>query len=98
MQIHKKCNNFVITLFIIMELSIIKIGNSKGIRLKKSILDRYNIKDKVELILERGRIILKPVSKPRQGWEDAFRTMQYNQEDNLLIPDVFEDEMDEEWI
>lgn len=81
-----------------MELSIIKIGNSKGIRLKKSILDRYNIKDKVELILERGRIILKPVSKPRQGWEDAFRTMQYNQEDNLLIPDVFEDEMDEEWI
>ena len=98
MHILKKCNNFVITLFIIMELSIIKIGNSKGIRLKKSILDRYNIKDKVELILERGRIILKPVSKPRQGWEDAFRTMQYNQEDNLLIPDVFEDEMDEEWI
>ena len=98
MHILKECNNFVITLFIVMELSIIKIGNSKGIRLKKSILDRYNIKDKVELILERGRIILKPVSKPRQGWEDAFRTMQYNQEDNLLIPDVFEDDMDEEWI
>jgi antitoxin MazE len=80
-----------------MELSIIKIGNSKGIRLKKSIIDRYNIKDKVELILERGRIILKPISKPRQGWEDAFKAMHDNKEDNLLIPDIFEEELDEEW-
>ncbi len=80
-----------------MELSIIKIGNSKGIRLKKSILESYNIKDKVELILERGRIILKPVSEPRQGWEAAFKTMHNNQEDNLLMPDIFEEEIDEEW-
>ena len=80
-----------------MELSVIKIGNSKGIRLKKSILDRYKIKDKVELILERGRIILKPVSKPRQGWEDAFKTMHNNEDDNLFIPDAFEEESDEEW-
>lgn len=80
-----------------MELSIIKIGNSKGIRLKKSILDRYHIKDKVELILERGRIILKPVSKPRQGWENSFKTMHKNQEDKLLIPDIFEEETNEEW-
>ncbi len=80
-----------------MELSIIKIGNSKGIRLKKSILERYNIKDKVELILERGRIILKPVSKPRQGWENAFRVMHENQDDGLLMPDVFQEDADEEW-
>ena len=81
-----------------MELSIIKIGNSKGIRIKKSILERYNIKDKVELIFERGRIILKPISKPRQGWEDAFKTMYENHEDNLLIPDIFDEETEEEWI
>ena len=80
-----------------MELSIIKIGNSKGIRIKKSILERYNIKDKVELIFERGRIILKPISKPRQGWEEAFKSMNENHDDNLLIPDVFEEETDEEW-
>ncbi len=80
-----------------MELSIIKIGNSKGIRIKKSILDRYNIKDKVELIFERGRIILKPISKPRQGWEDAFKSMHDHHEDNLLIPDIFEEETEQEW-
>jgi antitoxin MazE len=55
------------------------------------------IKDKVELIFERGRIILKPVSEPRQGWEAAFKIMHNNQEDNLLMPDIFEDEINEEW-
>ena len=78
-----------------MELSIIRIGNSKGIRLNKSILQRYNIQDKVEVILEKGRIILKPVPNTRHGWGDAFKIMHDNQEDTLLIPDVFEDE--EEW-
>jgi antitoxin MazE len=78
-----------------MELSIIRIGNSKGIRLNKSILERYNIQDKVEVILEKGRIILKPVPNTRQGWGDAFRKMHDKQEDTLLISDLFEEE--EEW-
>ena len=49
-----------------METSIIKIGNSKGLRLSKAILEKYNIKDKVELILEKGQIILKPIALPRK--------------------------------
>ncbi len=35
-----------------MEVSVIKIGNSKGIRLSKTMIDKYNIKDSVNLILE----------------------------------------------
>jgi len=80
-----------------MEISVINIGNSKGIRLSKTLLDKYEIKDKVELILEKGRIILKPVSKPRRGWDKAFKEMHMNEDDNLLINDVFEDENFEEW-
>lgn len=75
-----------------MEISVINIGNSKGIRLSKTIIEKYDINEKVELILENEYIILKPVSKPRQGWEAAFRVMHENQEDTLLINDVFEDE------
>lgn len=81
-----------------MEISIIKIGNSKGLRLTKSILDRYNIKDKVELILQKGQIILKPLDTPRKGWEDSFKQMHKNGEDELLMNDVFEDENFEEWV
>ncbi|HBS86485.1 MAG: MazF family transcriptional regulator [Bacteroidetes bacterium GWF2_38_335] len=80
-----------------MELSIIQIGNSKGFRLSKDLLEKYNIKDKVELILEKGYFILKPIPEPRKGWEKAFKKMNENGDDQLLINDVFENENLEEW-
>jgi len=80
-----------------METAIIQIGNSKGLRLSKTILEKYNIKDKVEMILEKGQIILKPIDSPRQHWEEAFEKMRNNNDDRLLFNDVFEDENFEEW-
>ena len=80
-----------------MEVSVIRIGNSKGIRLSKTLLERYNIKDTVDLILEKGQIVLKPSSTPRKGWEKAFKKMNENGDDRLLFSDVFEDENLEEW-
>jgi antitoxin MazE len=80
-----------------MEVSIIKIGNSKGFRLTKTILERYNITDKIELILEKGQIILRPISEPRKGWGEAFKKMHKNGDDQLLMNDVFEDENFDEW-
>jgi len=81
-----------------MDIPIVYIGNSKGIRLPKTLLEKYNITDKVELILEKGYIIIKPKTQPRQGWEKAFEKMHKNGDDNLLINDVFEDENFEEWM
>ena len=75
-----------------MELSVINIGNSKGIRLSKTILEKYNIQNKIEIILEKGFIILKPKAEPRKDWEEAFKEMHENGDDQLLIDDVFEDE------
>ncbi|CAN5449745.1 AbrB/MazE/SpoVT family DNA-binding domain-containing protein [soil metagenome] len=80
-----------------MELSIIKIGNSKGLRLSKSILDRYQIKDKVEVILKEGQIVLKPIDPPRKGWDKAFKKMHRNGEDQLLMDDVFDEENFDQW-
>ena len=80
-----------------MDISIISIGNSKGIRLSKTLLEKYNIQDKVELILEKSYIILKPKTEPRKGWEKAFKKMHKKGDDILLINDVFEDENLEEW-
>jgi len=81
----------------IMEIPIIKIGNSKGLRLAKNLLERYQIKDKVELVLQEDQIIIRPASDIRQGWDKAFQQMRENQDDSLLIPDIFEDELPEEW-
>ena len=80
-----------------MDVSLISIGNSKGIRLSKTLLEKYNITDKIELILEKEYIILKPKTESRKGWEKAFKKMHENGDDKSLMGDVFEDENFEEW-
>jgi antitoxin MazE len=80
-----------------MRLSVVSIGNSKGIRIPKTILDKYQICDLVEVEMRDDALILRPVRKPREGWEEAFKQMHQNGDDKLLIPDVFEDETWEAW-
>ncbi|MCW0484863.1 AbrB/MazE/SpoVT family DNA-binding domain-containing protein [Gaoshiqia sediminis] len=80
-----------------MEVSIVQIGNSKGIRFSKTIIEKYNLRDKVDLILEKGQIIIKPLNTPRNGWDEAFKEMSEKGDDRLLFNDVFDDENLEEW-
>ncbi len=80
-----------------MDISVIPIGNSKGIRLTKTLIEKYNITDTVELILEKGYIIIKPKKEARKGWEKAFKKMHENGDDKLIISDFFEDENFDEW-
>lgn len=80
-----------------MQTQVINIGNSKGIRIPKNILKKYNIQDKINLILEKDFIVIKPIEEPRKGWEEAFKEMHENGDDKLLIDDVFNDETFEEW-
>ena len=80
-----------------MDISVISIGNSKGIRLTKTLIEKYNIKDTMELVLEKSYIILKPKSSPRKGWDKSFKKMHENGDDKLLISDIFQDENLDEW-
>ena len=80
-----------------MLVSIIAIGNSKGIRIPKSIIDQLNISDQIEMEVENQQIILKPIKeKPRSGWESAFKEMHDVEDDFLLIPGINENE-DFQW-
>ena len=93
MRNKKFCNYVVVTYTRIMKASVIKIGNSKGLRLNRMVLEKYHIKNEVEMILQDDCIILKPiVEEPRKGWEKAFKTMHENGDDKLFIDDVFDDE------
>lgn len=80
-----------------MDVSLISIGNSKGIRLSKTLIEKYNLQDTIELILEKGYIILKPKTSSRKGWEKSFKKMHENGDDKSLMADVFEDENLDEW-
>lgn len=82
-----------------MKVSVVPIGNSKGIRLPKAILEQLQVSDQMELEVENQQIILRPINKnPRSGWEEALREMNKNQEDELLIPETgTEEDFDWEW-
>lgn len=80
-----------------MDISLVSIGNSKGIRLSKTVLEKYHIQDTMELILEKDYMILKPKSSARKGWEKAFKKMHENGDDKSLLSDVYKEETFEEW-
>ncbi|KLU60051.1 hypothetical protein CEB3_c34820 [Peptococcaceae bacterium CEB3] len=80
-----------------MQMDIIKIGNSKGIRLPVAVLKQCKIESTVELEIKDNCIIIKPVNTPRQGWADAFELMRKNNDDALLVPDEIDNGLLEAW-
>lgn len=75
-----------------MLTKIIKIGNSKGLRLSKTILEKYNIGETGNMRMEENYIIIEPNTKPRTDWVKSFKEMRKNGDDELLIQDIFEEE------
>ena len=71
-----------------MRTSLIKIGNSQGIRIPKPILEQCGLHEEVELEVRRHTLLIRPAHRPRQGWEDAFRTMAACHDDALLDPEM----------
>lgn len=84
-----------------MKASIIKIGNSKGIRIPKPILEQCNLQGEVDMDVENNRLIIRSPVTPRENWESFFQSMAENNDDRLLIDESVElsswDESEWEW-
>lgn len=84
-----------------MKVKIVKIGNSKGIRIPKVLLRQTGIDDEVNLEVKDDQIILRP-SKDivRKGWENSFRKMTNEGDDKLIDGEVLADQTafdEDEW-
>lgn len=71
-----------------IKTNIIKIGNSRGIRIPKAILEQCHLDGEVELEPRRDQLVVRRAAKPRAGWEDAFRAMAERGDDAMLEGDV----------
>jgi antitoxin MazE len=67
-----------------MRTKIIKIGNSRGIRIPKPLIAQAGIQDEVEISLEENRLVIIPADHPRSDWAEAFRAMASRGDDSLL--------------
>lgn len=66
-----------------MKTQIIQIGNSQGIRIPKVLLEETRITGEVDLELHPDGILIRNTQKARAGWDDAFKTMAENEDDEL---------------
>ena len=80
-----------------MEATIIKIGNSKGVRIPKAVIAQCGFENEVELIVHNGELILRPISSPRQNWDEAFKKMANNGDDKLLDSETTSNWDESEW-
>ncbi len=76
---------------------IVRIGNSRGIRVPKTLLDVADLPEEVVLEAEAGRLVVTAARTTRAGWAEAARRMHAAGDDQLLDEppaNVFDDE---EW-
>ena len=77
-----------------MKVNVIPIGNSKGVRIPKAILQQCYIKKYVDLEVEDKHIVIKSFhEKPRKNWEEYFGEMHKHKDDRLLIDDRFDPDL-----
>lgn len=79
-----------------MKIDIIKIGNSQGIRIPKTIMEQCGFTNSVEMKIKDGNLVLSNHSV-REGWSESFQAMAANEDDVLLIDDAIPTEYDEDW-
>jgi antitoxin MazE len=63
---------------------IVRIGNSRGIRIPKTLLDEADLPDEVELHAQPGRLVVQAARRPRSGWAAAAKRMRARDDDVLL--------------
>ena len=58
-----------------MKSRIVQIGNSRGIRIPKRLLEQTGLRGEVEISAEGDSLVIRPASGPRAGWAAAFQEM-----------------------
>ena len=64
-----------------VELKVVRIGNSRGVRLPKAVLERYEIGDALVLEAREEGLLLRGRKDKRLSWEETYRAAAREKED-----------------
>ncbi len=81
----------------VIRSKVVKIGNSRGIRIPRTVLEQAGLEDEVEMRVEGDKLIIQSPHKPRQGWDAQFAAMAERQDDRLLDENTSSRWDEEEW-
>lgn len=71
-----------------MKVKLVRIGNSRGIRIPKAVLEQCGLEEVADLRVERGRLVIARERRPRQGWDETFIAAGPSSNDELLLKNV----------
>lgn len=71
-----------------MKVKLVRIGNSRGVRIPKSVLEQCGLRQAADLRIEKNRLILVSEHRPRQGWEEAFIAAGPSSNDEQLLENL----------
>jgi antitoxin MazE len=80
-----------------MRSRLVRIGNSRGVRLPKPLIEEAGLTDEVELRVRGRAIVIARAIPTRSGWAEAARRMRERGEDDLLDEPTATRFDDEEW-
>jgi antitoxin MazE len=76
---------------------IVRIGNSRGIRIPRALLEQAGLTDDVEIALEGNKLIIHPIRLSRQDWGNQFAAMAEQCDDHLFDPTPATHWEEDEW-
>ena len=77
---------------------LVRIGNFRGVRIPKPLIEQCGLGDRVELRVENDCLVISRERQPRQGWGEAFRAAGPAERDELLIEIAEANQFDrQEW-
>ena len=80
-----------------MKARLIRIGNSRGVRLPKPLIEEAGLKDDVQLRVRDGEVIITSVNEPRSGWAEAALRARNQDHDRLLDEPTLTEFDQKEW-
>lgn len=81
-----------------MKVKLVRIGNSRGIRIPKVILEQCGLQETADLQVERDRLVIARERRPRQDWEKAFVAAGPSSNDEILLEALPSNKFDrEDW-
>ena len=81
-----------------MHTTLIKVGNSQGIRLPKAIIEQAGLEKDLDLVVEDGAVVIRSAKKIRDGWEAAAAECRASSDDNLDDWDSAGNDFDGDWV
>ena len=81
----------------VVRANVVRIGNSRGIRIPKVWLEQLRIGEEVELAVRQDKLIIRRARVAREGWGEAFQQMTEQREDQIIDEPITTKWDEEEW-